>query len=259
MGRPRGTAALVAVLSALAVARLAGCAAAGSSPDAAPSGDPDAILLCQGVEVPARALREPRSATELPEDVVAVFEHPNSPVVGRLSDWLIAVEQRRVRRHHAQARSALDLGEETSEPRHRLDLGVAGPAMPLAPPWGRRFESCTPRSTSSAVAHGSDLRSTPRRSPSPTTNGSPCSSPSPRATREARPPTGSTRRARRDPTTVGVVIGVRPHEDGMARTCISNPPTPFTVDLEHPLGDRVIMNAAVVPQREIALPEGPRT
>ena len=60
-------------------------------------------------------------------------------------------------------------------------------------------------------------------------------------------------------TTVGVVIGVRPHEDGMARTCISNPPTPFTVDLEEPLGDRAIMNAAVVPQREIALPEGPRT
>ncbi|MET0830537.1 MAG: hypothetical protein ABWY26_13500 [Microbacterium sp.] len=52
-------------------------------------------------------------------------------------------------------------------------------------------------------------------------------------------------------TTVELVIGGQP---GTGGTCQSNPPTPFTVELEQPLADRTILNAAVAPAREVTLP-----
>lgn len=42
-------------------------------------------------------------------------------------------------------------------------------------------------------------------------------------------------------------IGVRPAEGD--RTCQSNPPTPFTVELSDPLGDRDIVDASAMPPR----------
>ncbi len=54
-------------------------------------------------------------------------------------------------------------------------------------------------------------------------------------------------------STVEVVIGVR-KSDAQAASCQGNPPTPFTVHLERPLGDRAVLTAAVVPSRGIDLP-----
>ncbi len=51
-------------------------------------------------------------------------------------------------------------------------------------------------------------------------------------------------------STVELVIGVRP-SGAREASCQGNPATPFTIDLERPLGGRVILNAAVVPSREI--------
>jgi hypothetical protein len=50
---------------------------------------------------------------------------------------------------------------------------------------------------------------------------------------------------------VHVRIGVRPR-DG-AQECPGNPPTPFTIDLAEPLGDREIVDASVVPPRPVAV------
>ena len=36
--------------------------------------------------------------------------------------------------------------------------------------------------------------------------------------------------------------------------CPSNPPTPFTVDLDEPLGDRLLLDASTLPPRPITLP-----
>ena len=95
--------------------------------------------------MPARALREPRSATELPEDVVAAFEHPNSPVVGRLSDWLIAVDSA----EHVVIMRKLDppsdLGAGDVRNYDIVSISASPGAMPLAPPWGVDVSSsCTP-------------------------------------------------------------------------------------------------------------------
>jgi hypothetical protein len=48
---------------------------------------------------------------------------------------------------------------------------------------------------------------------------------------------------------VRLVVGVRGL--GGAQTCPSNPPTPFTVELGQPLGDRVVVDAATVPPRPL--------
>lgn len=54
-------------------------------------------------------------------------------------------------------------------------------------------------------------------------------------------------------TTVELVVGVAPQPDG-AFTCQSNPPTPFAVELEHELGDRVLRDASFMPAHEIVAP-----
>lgn len=47
-------------------------------------------------------------------------------------------------------------------------------------------------------------------------------------------------------------IGVRP-PGGDAQSCQGNPPTPFTVELGEPLGDREILDASVVPPRPVTV------
>ncbi|WP_129784760.1 hypothetical protein [Promicromonospora panici] len=49
---------------------------------------------------------------------------------------------------------------------------------------------------------------------------------------------------------VELVIGVETPEGD--QTCPSNPPTPFTVELDEPLGDRTLLDVAVYPERELA-------
>lgn len=50
---------------------------------------------------------------------------------------------------------------------------------------------------------------------------------------------------------VELVVGVEaPPGDG--QTCQSNPPTPFTVELDEPLGTRSLVDVAVYPGRELA-------
>lgn len=51
---------------------------------------------------------------------------------------------------------------------------------------------------------------------------------------------------------VELVLGVAP--PGGAQNCQSNPPTPFTVELDEPLGARALVDAAVYPERELAAP-----
>lgn len=51
---------------------------------------------------------------------------------------------------------------------------------------------------------------------------------------------------------IAVTVGVEPRT-GEA-DCPSNPPTPFVVELDEPLGDRVVLDASVHPVREVVLP-----
>lgn len=51
---------------------------------------------------------------------------------------------------------------------------------------------------------------------------------------------------------VELVVGVKAQPGG--QTCPSNPPTPFTVQLDEPLGARTLADVAVYPERELAAP-----
>lgn len=46
-------------------------------------------------------------------------------------------------------------------------------------------------------------------------------------------------------TTVGVVIGIVPRQAD--QSCQSNPLTPFSIELDRPIGDRVVLDAATLP------------
>ncbi|MDY0909602.1 hypothetical protein [Microbacterium sp. CFBP9034] len=51
-------------------------------------------------------------------------------------------------------------------------------------------------------------------------------------------------------TTVEVILGVEPR--GGAHTCQENPQTPFTLELAAPLGDRTLLDASLVPARQLS-------
>ncbi len=55
-----------------------------------------------------------------------------------------------------------------------------------------------------------------------------------------------------DEEAVGVEIAVDPREGGA--DCQSNPPTPFVVELDAPLGDRAVYDTSVLPPRELTMP-----
>lgn len=54
---------------------------------------------------------------------------------------------------------------------------------------------------------------------------------------------------------VELVIGIEA-PPGEGQTCPSNPQTPFTIELDEPLGDRVVQDVAVYPVRGLALGAG---
>lgn len=51
---------------------------------------------------------------------------------------------------------------------------------------------------------------------------------------------------------VELVVGLRPLSG--AATCPTHPPTPFEVELKHPLGDRILLDGVKVPALEVARP-----
>lgn len=52
------------------------------------------------------------------------------------------------------------------------------------------------------------------------------------------------------PKRVRVWIGVRPAE-GTSHTCQGNPPTPYTIELDQPVGNRTVVDIGVVPPRPL--------
>lgn len=57
-------------------------------------------------------------------------------------------------------------------------------------------------------------------------------------------------------STVEIVIGVLP-SGATSASCQGNPGTPFTVEIQQPVGTRAVLNAAVVPAREITASKSP--
>ncbi|QEO14372.1 hypothetical protein FLP10_08030 [Agromyces intestinalis] len=255
---------LAVAAAAVAVIALAGCAAgepAGAGAAAEPARPAiEGPLFCGSTEIAAEALDERRPATELPPDVVAALESPLVLGIAPLTTWFV-VEERDDR---------LVIMTEHDEP---VDLGggdirsfglvaistTPNPAIPLDAPWGiDTAADCSPRIALGDLGDVGDLDDV-------TLTLDPDAPPEAQADELAllatesacnsgQPATGRIEviDVVETETTVEVVVGVRPRSGGA--TCPSNPPTPFTIELERPLGDRMILDARVVPARELALP-----
>ena len=251
-------------MTTLALLALAGCASAGGPSPAPSTGagttasgvDPDTVLMCQGIEIRAGALEERTSASELPAELAELFE--SSPVVpiDDLDDWFLAVSSEDHVVLMRELDPPADLGAGDVRTFEMISMSATPGAMPIDDTWGvDASTSCTPRIELDGLAAAAltlDPDAPPQaddRQLSLLATEWSCNSGQPATDRIEVVDVVETE------TTVELVVGVAPQPDG-AYTCQSNPPTPFTVELEHELGDRVIMDASVVPAQEITEPTG---
>lgn len=228
-----------------------GCASPDRSADSPASDNQPDVLLCQGNEVPVQALENPMPASELAPDAAPALDGRDvsdfDPV-----EWLIAAESSdRVMLMNKLAVPDDDGLGDVREYEYIVISTASMPAEPGKSGWAVvEASSCTPTldlGELSAAAVSLD----------------PSLPPAPESDRlallvtEIECNSGQSAEGRVEvvklaetESTVEIVIGVRAsgaHEG----TCQGNPATPFTVDLERPLGDRAVLNAAVVPDREI--------
>ncbi|MBG6240262.1 hypothetical protein IWX78_003259 [Mycetocola sp. CAN_C7] len=217
------------------------------------SSNPDEILMCQDTPVSTQALSTPRPATELPAEVLSVLNDPLVGIEEPLSEWLIAHESAEHVTIMHELEKPVDMGAGDIRS-YALITVAAGEnqAIPLEAPWGlHRSTLCTPSIDLGSLTEAGvtlDPGAPPRSDDEQiallvTEQG--CNSGQPAIDRIELIELSETE------TTVELVIGVQPNTGG---TCPSNPPTPFTVNLEQPLADRTILNAAVAPARAVTLP-----
>lgn len=246
-------AARLAVVLACTMFVATACASPDRSADGPAPGDQPDVVLCQGNEVPVQALEDPRPASELSPDAVPALDGRGVSDFDPL-DWLIAQESGdRVMLMDELAVPADDGRGDIREYRY---LVVSTEAMPAQP--GESGWAVVESSTCSPTLDLGEL-DTARVSLDPS------SPPAPESDRLAllvtevacnsgQDAVGRVELVERAETesTVELVIGVRP-SGAQEASCQANPATPFTVDLERPLGDRVILNAGVVPARQISV------
>ncbi|MFI2566813.1 hypothetical protein [Paenarthrobacter sp. NPDC018779] len=237
----------------------AGCAAPdqiqGSPPAASPVSEitPD-VALCQGNEIPLEALENRRLATELgPEALPALSGRDVEQF--HAESWLIAQESSS--RVMLMNKLAEPKDDGTGDVREYVYVIISTDSMasePGKPVWAVvEASACTPTLDLGDLRAGA-VTLDPSSRPDP--NGSSV----PLLVTEFDCNSGQNAEGRvkvvklvETETTVEVVVGVR-RAALEAASCQSNPHTPFTVHLERPLGDRAVVNAAVVPSREIILP-----
>lgn len=233
------------------VALIGGCAqtgAAGGTPAVGVS-DESGEYLCQGTTVPAAVLTDGATADELGDEAAGALDGASVPEIDP-EQWRVLTEtgtqvylirelpaprdtdgERRT--HELMGIEWIDQTEEGGEGwqlwRHgdcalRYDLGGLGDAIVALDP-------DNPPDPASSRVHLLVTESA-------------CAS--------GRPADGrvTLERLAQLEDRVELVIGVETQPGG--HDCPSNPPTPFTVELAEPFGDRTLVDVAVYPERELA-------
>ena len=238
----------VAIVGVLATA-LAGCADAISPGATASSGSYD----CLGTPIPIEALADPRPASELDDSSRAALRGLEVPPIDP-AGWTIASsgpEEVVLLRELVEPKT-LGAGDVRTHERMVISV-VDAPNIPGSPAW-----MMTALGTCALVVDA------PGVGPATVTL-DPADPPTPdsvavgllvteRACNSGQDAEGRVEvvSLRETDVVVEVVIGVRPRAGG--QDCPSNPPTPFTLLLDQPLGDRELLDASVVPLRPITMP-----
>lgn len=212
------------------------------------------VVLCQGNEVSLQALNKPRPASELGPEAAPALAGRNVEQFDP-GTWLIA--QERGDRVMLMNKLAVPRDDGYGDVRDYMYIVISTDSMasePGKPVWAVvESSACTPTLDLGELRAGAVTLD-------------PALLPTPESDRVALLVTeidcnsGQNAEGRVEvvklietESTVELVLGVRP-PGGQRATCQGNPATPFTIDLERPLGDRTVLNAAVLPLREIAAP-----
>lgn len=238
------------VLAGLVLAACGGPAGApaGSAPDAVAG----ASYACHGDPVPLEALRDGPPATELGDEGLAALEGAEVPDVEDLAAWTVVEESdvRVVLMRELPAPRDMDMG--TVHTHERLAVERFGPEdADGRPGWHlRSMGTCDLQRQLDDLAPA-DLLLDPAAPPSPDSEELALLVVE-RACASGQPADGRIEIVELEITDheVQLVIGVEPRDGD--QTCPSNPPTPFTVELDAPLGERTVVDASVWPYRPLA-------
>ncbi|MBU4517720.1 MAG: hypothetical protein KJ776_15970 [Proteobacteria bacterium] len=225
-------------------AALAGCATGTGSGGASGSYD------CLGTPIPADAVTDPRPATELDEDGRAALRGLEVPTIDPV-EWTIASagpEQVVLLRKLAEPE---DLGAGDVRTHERMVISIVdAPNIPNSPAWMLSAHGTCALATDTPGAGTATVTLDPAQPPDPASTDVPllvteraCNS---GLDAEGRIEVASLRET---DAVVEVIITVRPRGGG--QDCQGNPPTPFTLTLDEPLGDRDLLDASVAPPRFI--------
>lgn len=237
------------VLFGVITAAIAGCATQTGPGGAPSSGSYD----CLGTPIPAEAVTDPRPATELDEDGRAALRGLEVPEIDP-ADWTIASTgpaQVVLLRKLAEPEN---LGAGDVRTHERMEISVVdAPNIPNSPAWMMTALGTCALATDTPGAGTATVTLDPAEPPDPASADVPllvtersCNS---GLDAQGRIEVASLRET---DAAVEVVLAVRPR--GGDQSCPSNPPTPFTLTLGEPLGDRELLDASVAPPRFITMP-----
>lgn len=261
MGKLSAAVVRVTVVSGAMMLLGAGCASPGQPAASLPSvasQTPEIrsdVVLCQGNEVPVKALENPRPASELGAEAAPALQGRNVEQFDPFT-WLIAQESSdRVMLMNKLA-VPKDMGGY-GDVRDYQYIVISTDSMasePGKPAWAVvESSACMPTLDLGELRAGA-VTLDPGLPPATGSNRLSL------LVTEFDCNSGQTAEGRIEvvklvetESTVEVVLGVRP-SGAESATCQMNPATPFTVDLERPLGNRSVLDAAVMPAREIAAP-----
>lgn len=245
---------VLSVISVTVMLLAAGCASPRTAPSIEPSVGIRDEVLCQGNSVPRHALENPRTANELTPEAMPALGGRGVAAFKPFT-WLIAQEGND--RVMLMKKLAVPQDNGRGDIRHYEYIVISTRSM--ASESGKPVWDVVESSTCTPVQDLGELRVG-------TVTLDPSLPPDAGSTRIALLVTefdcnsghnaeGRVEVAKLNETesAVEIVLGVRP-SDAQTASCQGNPATPFTVDLQRPLGKRAIINAAVMPAQEITAP-----
>lgn len=245
----------VALLGVLA-AILAGCA--GEAGPGGASADPGAppssgSYDCLGTPIPGEVLTDPRPATELDADGQEALGGLEVPDIDP-AEWTIASagpEQVVLLRELTQPE---DLGAGDVRTHELMVISIVdAPNIPDSPAWMMTALGTCALAADAPGAGTATITLDPAQPPDPESAEVPLLV-TERACNSGQDAEGRIEvvSLRETDGVVEFVIVVQPR--GGDQECPSNPPTPFALTLDGPLGDRDLLDASVVPPRPIAMP-----
>ncbi|MFP5309218.1 MAG: hypothetical protein ACLGIR_06520 [Actinomycetes bacterium] len=238
------------VLVGLAAVAASACAGGPGRPSVG-SGGVGAALSCGDATWPDGGLEDLPPLDTLPEDVLAAVDDLGEPVVDRTLGWRVAdradTDVVLVRALDADEPEAADGATHAALSLFRVD---DDPGLPPGTWLYRSGDACTPRLAVGNAGERAEVRLADTPSPGDTALRLLVME---RACASGQAADGRVRVDELTLTDDAVRLRVSVVPEGGDQSCPGNPWTPHEVDLGEPLGDRVVVDANLVPPAELVV------